>query len=85
VLVSSMKDAAASLAGPPPPVMTQPMLALMTRSPATPADQEAQIRQLAAQLDYRAFDGAGHYLMMERPDEVNDAIAGFILGRGLLQ
>lgn len=62
-----------------------PVLALVAHTPQTPADNEALLRRRFAQLDYRAFPDAGHYLMLERGREVNDTIAGFLLGRGLLQ
>lgn len=84
VLVSALQDLRL---GQPyaPGVYGGPVLALVARTPQTPANHEALLRQRFPQLDYRAFDNAGHFLMLERPRDVNDAIAGFLLGRGLLR
>jgi pimeloyl-ACP methyl ester carboxylesterase len=68
-----------------PGTLERPVLALETTAADTPATYEAQLRAVFPTLDYRAFPNAGHYVMMERPREVNDAIAGFLLGRGLLR
>ncbi len=68
-----------------PGTLTRPVLALEAITADDPPDNEARLRAVFPTLDYRAFDGAGHYLMLERPREVNDAIAGFLLGRGLLR
>lgn len=86
VLAEAMADMSTA-AGPPfaPGVLQKPTLALVAVSPSTPTDQEARLREFFPALDYRAFPDAGHYLMLERPRDVNDAIAGFILGRGLLR
>lgn len=73
--------------GPPfaPGTLTRPTLALEATGADTPPTSEAQLRAMFPALDYRAFPNAGHYLMIERAREVNDAIAGFLLGRGLLR
>lgn len=64
---------------------TGPVLALVSRTAATPGDIEANLRAHYPTLDFRAIDASSQYLMLERPSEVNDAIAGFLLGRGLLR
>jgi pimeloyl-ACP methyl ester carboxylesterase len=86
VLAELMSDVAVT-GGPPfaPGQLHVPTLAIVASSPQTPADHEALLRALFTTLDYRALQNAGHYLMMERPRDVNDAIAGFLLGRGLLR
>ncbi|MCA1616632.1 MAG: alpha/beta fold hydrolase [Acidobacteria bacterium] len=61
----------------PDPVRV-PVLAVYAKSPAWPADNERFYRSLAADLDYRMWDGVGHFLMLERPREFNDALAGFL-------
>jgi pimeloyl-ACP methyl ester carboxylesterase len=66
-----------------------PVLAISARTSqaaagTSKASLESQLRARFAQLDYRVLDGS-HFLMLERPREVNDAIAGFLLGRGLLR
>ena len=60
-----------------------PVLALATTA-SHATGQEAALRERFAQLDYRVLE-SGHFPMLERPAEVNDAIAGFLLGRGLLR
>lgn len=86
VLAELMRDLVVT-SGPPftPGTLTRPVLALEALDPAGPQDGEARLRAAFPMLDYRAYPGAGHYLMLERPREVNDAIAGFLLGRGLLR
>lgn len=86
VLAELMTDVSTT-GGPPfaPAVLSMPTLVLEATPPDGAAPTEAQLRGLFTTLDYRAFPGAGHYLMLERPREVNDAIAGFLLGRGLLR
>ncbi len=86
VLAELMSDVAIT-GGPPfsPGQLHVPTLALVATSSDTPAGHEAQLRALFTTLDYRALPNAGHYLMMEKPRDVNDAIAGFLLGRGLLR
>lgn len=61
----------------PDPVRV-PVLAVFAKSPAWPADNERFYRSLAANLDYRMWEGVGHFLMLERPREFNDALAGFL-------
>lgn len=68
-----------------PGVYAGPVLALTARTAASPGNEESLLRQRFDQLDYRTFADGGHYLMLERAREVNDAIAGFLLGRGLLR
>ncbi len=65
-----------------PGAYPEPVLVLATTG--TSPDHEGSLRSRFAQLDYRHID-AGHFLMLERPREVEDAIAGFLLGRGLLR
>ncbi|HEY9285102.1 MAG TPA: alpha/beta hydrolase, partial [Pyrinomonadaceae bacterium] len=55
-----------------------PVLAVFARSPAWPADNEQFYRSFIAGLDYRMWDGVGHFLMLERPEEFNDELAAFL-------
>ena len=55
-----------------------PVLAVFARSPAWPADNEQFYRSLIADLDYRMWDGVGHFLMLERPKEFNDELTAFL-------
>jgi pimeloyl-ACP methyl ester carboxylesterase len=86
VLAGLMTDVAV-VTGPPfaPGTLQRPTLVLASTGPDTPPAHETQVRSAFPLLDYRAFPGTGHYLMIERAREVNDAIAGFLLGRALLR
>ena len=61
-----------------------PVLAVLARSPFWPADNEQFFRRVAPDLDYRMWDGVSHFLMMEKPDEFNRALAEFLGARRLL-
>ena len=53
-----------------------PVLAVMTKD--WPPDTEQYYRSLAPNLEYHFVDGAGHFLMMEKPGEFNQALAAFL-------
>ena len=61
-----------------------PVLAVLARSPFWPADNEQFFRRLAPDLDYRMWDGVSHFLMMDKPEEFNRALAEFLASRKLL-
>jgi pimeloyl-ACP methyl ester carboxylesterase len=42
------------------------------------------VESLSARVDYRMFDGAGHFLMLEKPAEFNASLAGMLQKFGLL-
>jgi pimeloyl-ACP methyl ester carboxylesterase len=56
-----------------------PVLAVLARSPFWPADTEKFYRSLAPEMDYQMWDGVSHFLMMEKPDEFNRAVATFLV------
>ena len=62
-----------------------PVLAIMAKSPFFPADTEQFYRMIAPNLEYQMWDGPGHFLMMEKPKEFNDVLAGFLMKNGLLK
>jgi|SRR5215471_10160415 len=62
-----------------------PVLAIMVKSPLYPADNEQFYRSIVPNIDYRSWDGVAHFLMMEKPKEFNDAVAGFLTKNGLLK
>ena len=57
----------------------------MAKSPFYPADTEQLYRALAPRLDYQVWEGVGHFLMMEKPKEFNEVLAGFLAKNGLLK
>jgi pimeloyl-ACP methyl ester carboxylesterase len=62
-----------------------PVLCVIARSPFWSADYETFVRRLAPRLDYRVVDGAGHFVMMDKPDEFNALLANFLMANGLLK
>lgn len=58
-----------------------PTLAVMTKN--WPRDTEQFYRNLAPKLEYHTMDGAGHFLMMEKPREFNEMLAAFLMKNGL--
>jgi sigma-B regulation protein RsbQ len=62
-----------------------PALALMAKAPLWTDDYKAYARKLVPGLDYREFDGVGHFLFMEKPKEVNAALAEFLTKQGVIK
>jgi pimeloyl-ACP methyl ester carboxylesterase len=62
-----------------------PVLAIMAKSPFLPADAETFYREIAPNIEYKLWDGVSHFLMMEKPKEFNEAVAGFLAKNGLLK
>jgi pimeloyl-ACP methyl ester carboxylesterase len=42
-------------------------------------------RSLAPTLEYQMWDGVSHFLMMEKPKEFNEALAGFLNKNNLIK
>ena len=62
-----------------------PLQVILAKSPFWNAEYEQFVRQLAPQVDYRVMEGVGHFLMMEKPKEFNELMAGFLKKEGLLK
>lgn len=62
-----------------------PVLAIMAKSPFWPADTEQFYRSSAPSLDFQMWDGVGHFLMMEKPQQFSDAVIAFLNKNGLLK
>ena len=60
-----------------------PALAVMTKF--WPPDTEQFFRSLAPKLEYHGMDGVGHFLMMEKPAEFNELLAGFLIKNNLMK
>ena len=56
-----------------------PAQAILARSPFWAADTEQFFRSLAPNLEYQMWDGVGHFLMVEKPQEFNQALTAFLL------
>src|SRR5262249_43984641 len=48
-------------------------------------DYKQFVEKLAPGVDYREFEGVGHFLFMEKPKEINDALTEFLTKQGLLK
>ena len=55
-----------------------PVLAIMAKNPFFGPDLEQRYRGIAPNMDFRLWEGVGHFVMMERPKEFNEAVLGFL-------
>ena len=62
-----------------------PVLAILAKSPFWPADTEQFLRSLAPKLEFQQWEGVGHFLMMEKPKQFNDAVISFLNQNSLLK
>jgi pimeloyl-ACP methyl ester carboxylesterase len=62
-----------------------PVLAILAKTPFWPPDTEQFYRSIAPNLDFQMLDGVGHFLMMEKPKQFNDAVIAFLDKNGLLK
>ena len=84
VLVSAMVGMADdSIWGPDP--INVPVLAILAKSRAYPADIEQRDHLIARRLQFQMWEGVGHFLMMEQPKRFNDAVIAFLNQNGLLK
>ncbi len=62
-----------------------PVLAIMAKNPFFGPDLEQHYRGIAPKLEFHLWDGVGHFLMMDRPKEFNDAVLAFLDKNKLLK
>ena len=62
-----------------------PVLAILAKSPFWPADTEQFYRGIAPKLEFQMWDGVGHFLMMEKPKQFNEAVIAFLDKNALLK
>ena len=62
-----------------------PVLAIMARNPFYPPNIEEISRGLAPNMDFRMWEGVGHFVMMDKPKEFNEAVIGFFEKNKLLR
>jgi pimeloyl-ACP methyl ester carboxylesterase len=84
VAVSSMRGMLDEKYWMPDPVKV-PAQALMAKSPRWNEDYQEFVKKLVPDLDYREFDGVGHFLFMEKPKEFNEALAEFLKKQGIVK
>ncbi len=68
-----------------PDKMNVPVLAIIAKSPFWPPDTEQFLRGLAPDLEFQMWEGVGHFLMMEKPKQFNDAVIAFLDKKSLLK
>lgn len=61
-----------------------PVLAVMAESPFWTDEYRAYVQDLAPDLDYRTWTGAGHFVHMERPEEFNALVLDWMRREDLL-
>jgi pimeloyl-ACP methyl ester carboxylesterase len=84
VAVSAMKGMLAPSIWKEDPIEV-PVLALMAKSPSWNDVYWAQAKKTAPRLESRTFEGVGHFLMMEKPEPVNEALLAFLKDQGLVK
>ena len=62
-----------------------PVLAVMAKNPFFPPNLEEVYRTLIPNLEFYMWDGVGHFLMMEKPKQFNDAVLAFLDKNKLLR
>jgi pimeloyl-ACP methyl ester carboxylesterase len=62
-----------------------PCQALMAKSPNWTDEYKQAVKKLVPDLDYREFDGVGHFLFMEKTKEVNEALGEFLKKQGVVK
>jgi len=84
VLVSAMEGMAdASIWG--EDKIKVPVLAIMANNPFFGADIEQRYRAIAPNMDFLLWDGVGHFIMIEKPKEFNEAVLAFLDKNKLLR
>jgi len=62
-----------------------PVLAIMSKNPFYPPDLEQLYRSIAPKLDFQMWNGVGHFIMMEKPKEFDEAVLAFLDKNRLLK
>ena len=68
-----------------PDKINVPVFAILAKAPFWPPDTEEFLRGLAPELEFQWFEGVGHFLMMEKPKQFNDAVIAFLNKKNLLK
>jgi len=62
-----------------------PVLAIMANNPFFGPDLEQRYRGIAPNMEFRLVDNVGHFIMMERPKQFNEAVLAFLDKNTLLK
>ena len=68
-----------------PDKINVPVLAILAKSPFWPADTEQFLHSLAPDLEFQMWEGVGHFVMLEKPKQLNDAVIAFLNKKNLLK
>lgn len=61
------------------------VLAVLAKNPFFPPNVEESFRRIAPKMEFHMWDGVGHFLMMEKPNEFNAAVIAWLNKNGLLK
>jgi len=62
-----------------------PVLAIMAKNPFYPPNVEESFRAIAPKMEFHMWDGVGHFIMMEKPKEFNEAVLQWLDKNKLLK
>jgi len=62
-----------------------PVLAIMAKNPFYPPNVEESFRAIAPNMEFHMWVGVGHFIMMEKPKEFNEAVLAFLDKNKLLK
>ncbi len=65
--------------------VTVPLLVLNAPNPMWTEAYKEYVRSLSPKTDYRAIEGVGHWLMLEKPAEFNTLLTQMLQERGLIR
>lgn len=68
-----------------PDKINVPVFAVIAKSPFWPPDTEQFFRSLAPDFEIQWWEGVGHFLMMEKPKQFNDAVIAYLDKKALLK
>jgi pimeloyl-ACP methyl ester carboxylesterase len=61
-----------------PDKINVPVLVILAKQPFWSAEYEQFVRGLVPDLDYQMWEGVSHFLMMEKPEQFNNAVVAFL-------
>src|SRR5438876_637123 len=62
-----------------------PVLAIMAKNPFYGPNLEESFRAIAPNMEFQMWDGVGHFIMMEKPKELNEAVLAWLDKNKLLK
>lgn len=83
VMLSSFEGTGDARLWTPDPIKV-PLLVVLAQAPFWTAEYEAFVRGLAPQVDYHVMDGVSHFLMLDKPEEFNALLLGFLRKQRLI-